>query len=407
MRFMVMQNNKDESAEPSADKKILFGLSWPIIVMGLISLFADIAGEMLYPVTPIFLTTILGAPASIIGLVEGCAEAAASFLRTPVGRWSDHSGLRKPFVFWGYLLSAVAKPMIGFAHGWPLVLTGRMTDRLGKGIRSGPRDALLSEAASEGDRGRAFGWHRGMDSLGAVIGPLLALLLMVQFKENLRWIYFVSIIPGLASVALILFLHDSKKPRTANAKPAPRLSWRSLPADFRHYLWGWILFSLGNSSDTFLILKISKAGVATTQVILIYCLYNLVYSGFSPYLGGLSDRLGRKRVLLSGLVIFALVYTGFSLAHHAWQFWILFAVYGLYIAATDGVGKAWAVDLIAKDQRATGLGWLGTVSGISTLFASICAGVLWDQIGEWAPFAFGATLALVSVLVLSRTRTAV
>jgi MFS family permease len=380
------------------------GVLTPTVVkLGLVSLFADISSEMLYPITPIFLTTVLGASMSSVGLIEGFAEAAASLLKTYSGAWSDRIGRRTPFIAFGYFLAAVGKPLIGFSSSWPQVFFARGLDRTGKGLRTAPRDALLAESVPENLRGAAFGWHRAMDTMGAAIGPLFALLyLSRRGEQNLRSLYFWALIPGLVAVAISLLVKEKSPAPRKTQSPLRFFDWKSFTPAFKTYLLSWTLFSLTNSSDVFLLMKAKACGIGLSAVILLYCGYNLVYSIFSPYFGGLSDHVGRKKLLLFGLGIFALVYTGFAAAARPWQFCVLFAVYGLYMAATDGIGKALAVDLVPAERKATGLGALGTVTGFSTIVASTVAGILWDQFGASSALLYGAAGAVLAAIVLVR-----
>ncbi|MGZ3723552.1 MAG: MFS transporter [Bdellovibrionales bacterium] len=374
-----------------------------VVKLGLVSLFADISSEMLYPITPIFLTTVLGASMASLGLIEGVAESLASLLKTYAGAWSDRIGRRKPFVVWGYLLSGLAKPMIGFSSVWPEVLLARGLDRTGKALRAGPRDALLSDSVNANILGEAFGWHRAMDTLGAAIGPLLAILYLHYYSENLRGIFMWALLPASVAVALTLSVREA---RTAPAKMIathkPRWIWKEISPAFRNYLVTWGIFSLSNSSDVFLILRTQQSGVSLQTTIFIYCFYNLIYALASPSLGKLSDGVGRKPLLIFGFLIFAFVYCGFAVATDLWQFWLLFGVYGFYMAATDGVGKALAVDLVDSERKAAGLGMLGTVTGVTTLFASSVAGLLWDHFGSSTTFLFGAGGALLAAASLAR-----
>lgn len=420
---------------------ILAGLTPNVIRLGLVSFFADVASEMLYPLIPVFLTAVLGAPVAVVGLIEGLAEATASILKSVSGALSDRTRRRIPWIFGGYGLSAVSKPLMALAQGWPLVLFARVSDRVGKGLRTSPRDALLADSTPADCRGRAFGWHRSMDTMGAVVGPLIALglvtLLGGDTGANLRLILLLAFVPGAIGAFLVLTVKEvgAPKPKLATGKAgaagppegdsvaqgvapgtsveglepaggpaAPAGRWRgfvSLPPAFRKYLVAWGVFALANSSDVFLILRARSLGFGVAGVTGLYCLYNLVYAAASPVLGHRSDTVGRRRVLAGGLGVFALVYVGFAVATKGWMLWVLFAVYGLYIAATEGVGKAAAVDLVPSALRGTAVGVLGTVTGVATLVASSVAGVLWSAVGPWAAFAFGAAGAVLSIALLA------
>ena len=403
-------------AEPTPEPVMTYtsgpfqGLNGEVVRLGTVSFFADVSSEMLYPLIPIFLATVLNLanPAAVLGIIEGAAEATASLLRTVSGRWSDLSGRRKPFVFFGYALAALAKPLIGFANTWPLVLVARVMDRFGKGLRTSPRDALLGDLVDPAYRGKAFGWHRAMDTAGAVLGPFIALAMITFWPGpgTLRLAFQLAFIPGIIGALIVLSVREHRAPPKAGVAPSIRLS--ALPPAFRAYLLAWGAFAVANSSDTFLLLRATKvtqgAGVLNTAalVILFYIAYNIIYMVASPWLGHLSDKLNRKSVLIGGLCVFALVYLGFALVSQAWMFWPLFAVYGLYIAATDGVGKALAVDLVPKEIRASALGLLGTVTGLALLAANVVAGALWTALGPWAAFSYGALGALAGALLLSR-----
>ena len=389
--------------QPRPPKRGFFaGLSPEVVRLGLVSFFADVSSEMLYPITPIFLASVLHAPVEAIGLIEGIAEAVASLFKSVFGHISDRTGKRKPFVLAGYTIAALSKPLIAVAQTWPLVLVARTADRFGKGMRTSPRDALLADYTKPQERARAFGWHRAMDSAGAVVGPLLALLLISATNSNLRLVIALTVIPGLIGAVLVLTVRESRvagKRAAAGERPAP-IPMRQMPRPFLTYLVAWAPFALANSSDIFLILRAKQLGYSTTLTILLYTTYNLVYMLSSPVFGHLADWLGRRRVLIGGLGVFALVYLGFAAVRVPGWLWMLFAVYGLYIAATDGVGKAYAIELVPASVRATAVGLLGTVTGVATLVASTAAGVLWQQVGPWAAFAFGAAGALVAATVL-------
>ncbi len=371
-----------------------------VVKLGIVSFFADVASEMLYPVTPIFLATVLGASMSSIGLIEGIAEATASLLKTYSGSWSDSIAKRKPFIIIGYALGAISKPFIGLSATWMHVLAARALDRTGKGLRSAPRDALIADSVEPSKRGAAFGWHRGMDTFGAAVGPLLAILLLSLNSNNLRSLYFWALIPGILSVVVIFLIQEPKHEPQKKTFENPFASWKHFSPAFKKYIYSWSAFSLANSSDVFLLMKAKSSGLSTPSVIFLFCLYNLTYSLSSPYLGHLSDRIDRKKIMALGLFVFFLVYLSFGFASQPWHFWTLFLIYGLYMGATEGVGKALAVDLTPTHLKATGLGVLGTVTGFCTIFASIVAGVLWDHLGSNYTFFFGACGALAAMTML-------
>lgn len=375
-----------------------------VVKLGVVSFFADVASEMLYPITPIFLTTVLGASVTSLGVIEGIAESIAGLLKTYSGSWSDSISKRKPFILFGYFLGAISKPLIGLSHSWVGVLGARAVDRSGKGLRTAPRDALIAESVSVEQRGAAFGWHRGMDTFGAAVGPLLALFLLTSNMDNLRSLYYWALIPGLLSVIIIFFIKEPPHPIQKKKMENPFKLWSQFDQSFKKYVYLWGAFSLTNSSDVFLLLKAKSTGLSTQTVILLYCAYNLTYSLSSPYLGKLSDTLGRRKVLSMGFLIFIAVYLGFSLATEQWHFWALFLVYGLYMGATEGVGKALAVDLAPTALKATGVGILGTVTGLCTIVASTAAGALWDNAGSTWTFVYGAFGALIALIFLIKMK---
>jgi len=358
--------------------------------LGLVSMLADLGSEIAYPLFPIFVTGVLGAPVALLGLIEGIAEATASITKYPFGQAADYTGRRRPFVFGGYSLGALGKLVIALAGGWPLALAGRFTDRLGKGMRTAPRDDLIAANTRPGQQGLAFGLHRTMDTMGAVLGPLVALAL-VQADVPLRWIFAVAVIPGVLSVVAIVFL--VKEHREAPQRGAFRLSLPASPA-FRWLLAGSLLFAVGNSSDTFILLKAQDVGMSTSAVILFYVLYNVVYAAGSLPLGGLSDRVGQYPVVIAGYLVFAAVYAGFAAAGSGWTLAVLFAAYGLYIAATEGTSKALIGRAVPTGERASALGLYSTATGLATFAASTVGGLLWSAWGPWATFAYGAAAAV-------------
>lgn len=377
----------------------------PIVLkLGFVSFFADVASEMLYPITPIFLTAVLGASMTSVGFIEGFAEAVASLLKTYSGSWSDKIKQRKPFVVIGYFLGAIGKPMIGVAGSWLQVLFARGIDRTGKGLRSAPRDALIAESVDKSQIGAAYGWHRGMDTLGAAVGPLLTLFLLSVYQIEMRQLYFWALVPGIISVLIVMSLKENRlinedQKMQPSTKSAWHFSFKPFDSRFKNYLSAWGVFSLVNSSDVFLLMKAKVMGLSTSEIILLYCGYNLLYALSSPVLGRWSDRFSKWNFLSSGLLLFSFVYLGFAWATQTWQLALLFCLYGIYMAATDGIGKALLIELVPKELKATGLGMLGTITGVATILASTMAGLLWDHWGASAPFIYGAGGALIAAVI--------
>ncbi|MDQ1394810.1 MAG: hypothetical protein QOG64_69 [Acidimicrobiaceae bacterium] len=365
--------------------------------LGWVSFCTDAASELLYPLIPIFLTVTLGAPVAVVGLIEGLADGVATGLKAIAGVLADRFRRHRLMVGIGYTLSALSKPLLAVAPGWGAVAGLRVSDRVGKGIRGAPRDAMIADAVDAEDRGRAFGFHRMMDTAGAVLGPLLALGALAVFgSKHLRPIFLVALVPGLASIALLVKLPKSDRAVGSRWEKQP-LPWRSR---FGGFVAVTALFSLGNSSDAFLLLRAKDLGLSTTQVILAYALYNLIYAAVSLPAGSRSDRMGRERIYGAGLIAFAAVYAGFALATDGWQVWPLMVVYGTYMALTDGIGRALVVDLVPEGVRGKALGVTQAVTGGGVLVAGISAGLLWDGISPAVPFAVGAVLAVAAYLLL-------
>ena len=393
-----------------SDKAVKKARQFPrnVVALGWVAFLTDMASEMLYPVMPLFVTGSLGASPAILGLIEGVAEGGSTLLRWVSGALSDRFRKRKPFVVAGYLTSALAKPLMGLAAlvmGWPLFLIGRSLDRLGKAIRTSARDALIVDSTDESQRGFAFGLHRAMDTAGAVLGPLLALLiLLVKPDFPLEWLFFVALAPGVLSALLALVaVSDIPHPPRAGAKPPP--IFQSYPKPLWHLILAAGIFSVGNSSDSFLILRSKELGLSFWQVILAYTLFNVVYSFMALPLGHLSDRIGRKPVIAAGWLVYAGVYLGFALARTAIAPWGLFAAYGLYQALSEGVTKAMVSDLVPSEQRAGAIGLFYTVSGLGQLIASLVAGVVWhlrlidNQV--MPAFLIGAVCSLLAVPMIA------
>jgi len=375
-------------------------ISKNVIILGFVSLFNDFASEMIYPIVPLFLTNVLGAPVAVVGLIEGIAESTASVLKVVSGWLSDKFRKRKIFVTLGYTCSTISKLFIGLAYSWPLVLFARFLDRFGKGVHTSARDALITEYSLDTNRGLSFGYHRAMDTVGAVIGPLCAILLLYLFRGNMRPIFFIAFIPGLIGVLLLLFLVKEKSNQSTKLA-APKVSWKNLDPAFKTFLFISLTFAIGNSSDVFLILRAQNLGLAVIMTIFLYVLYNCTYALFSTPAGIISDKIGPRKVLISGFVIFALVYLAFGLINNSLWLWLLFPIYGCYIALTDGVGKAYIANLTTPENSGTVFGIYQTATGLVTFFASLIAGLLWQYISVWSPFILGGIMALVAALLFA------
>lgn len=370
-------------------------LSKNVVALGLVSLFNDLASEMVYPIVPIFLTSVLGAPVALVGLIEGIAEATASLLKVFSGWLSDKVQKRKIFAVFGYSLSTLSKLVIGLAAIWPLVLLGRFLDRFGKGIRTSARDALIAESATKETMGRAFGLHRTLDTLGAVVGPLAAILWINRFgSDNLRPIFYIALVPGIIGVLLLLIF--VKETAAAGKSNPPSFKLANLTPDYKRFLVVSAVFALGNSSDAFLILRAQSLGMATTTTILAYVVFNLVYSLLSYSAGSLSDKIGPEKLLLGGFFLFALIYLLLGINQSTVWVWFLFALYGVYMAVSEGIGKAYITQIASPEVIATSFGAYQTIIGICTFFSSLIAGILWTNLGPSAPFIFGAILAVIA-----------
>lgn len=367
-----------------------------VFVLGIASFFTDISSEMLYPIIPIFLTSVLGAPMSVVGLIEGAAESTANILKVFSGWLSDKLKKRRPFVVIGYSLSALAKPVLFFSYIWSMVLAARFIDRFGKGVRTSARDALIADSTELPYRGKAFGFHRAMDTLGACIGPLLAIWFLAIFKENLRPIFLIAFIPALLTVVILVLFLKKEPPRVGPPGDIIRLDLSRFSPGFKKFLLASSIFAIGNSSDAFLILRSKDLGLSTSLVILAYVVYNASYSAFSMPFGVLSDKISRKTVMIIGYLLFAFVYLGFGLGIKPVTIWILFFVYGFYMAMTDGVGRAFVSDMVDERLRGTALGLYHCTIGFFSFFASLIAGLLWTHIGASAPFIYGAITATAS-----------
>ena len=377
-----------------------------ILILSLVSLFTDVASEMLYPVIPIYLKSI-GYSVLLIGILEGVAEATAGISKGYFGKLSDNTGKRLPFVRLGYFLSALSKPMMAMFTFPAWIFSSRSLDRLGKGIRTGARDALLSDESTAETKGAVFGFHRGMDTLGAVIGPAVALLFLYFYPAHYALLFYIAFIPGIVSVSFTLLLKDAKQ-ATRKEKKRTRFFdfvgyWKTSPPAYRKLVFALLLFTLFNSSDMFLILKIKSSGINDISAIAVYIFYNLVYAVFSYPLGKLGDRIGLKKVFVIGLVVFAVFYLGMAFNSNLYIYFGLFLLYGFYAAATDGISKAWIANISDKKDTATAIGTYTGLQSLCTLIASSLAGLIWFEFGALAVFIVtaAATAIILCYFLLS------
>lgn len=365
-------------------------------ILSIVSLLTDVASEMLYPVMPVYLSSI-GFSIVLIGVLEGFAEAIAGISKGYFGKLSDVSGKRLPFVRLGYGLSAISKPMMAL---WTMplwIFTARATDRLGKGIRTAARDALLSDEATPETKGRVFGFHRSMDTLGAVMGPLIALLFLYLRPGDYRMLFYLAFFPGAIAIGFTWLLRDKNPiPKESRIK-TNFLSflryWKESPPSYRRLVAGLLFFALFNSSDVFLLLKIKEAGLSDTAAIGAYIFYNLVFAVCAYPLGIIADRIGLRLVFAMGLIVFSIVYTGMAVTNNLYVFFTLFFLYGIYAAATEGVAKAWISNITDKKDTATAIGTYTGFQSICTLLASSLTGLLWHYLGPMAAFLVSAAVA--------------
>ena len=381
--------------------KIITRTVW---ILSLVSLFTDIASEMLYPVMPVFLRSI-GFSFLLIGILEGVAEAVAGLSKSYFGKQSDTSGRRLPFVQLGYALSAISKPMMA-VFIYPLwIFFARTIDRLGKGIRTGARDAMLSDESQKENKAKVFGFHRGMDTLSAVFGPAIALIYLYVYPANYKALFLIAFLPGVFAI-LLTFIIREKKNIVAAEKPRGDIFafihyWKTSPEEYKKLIIGFLLFALFNSSDVFLLLKMKDSGLSDISVIGVYIFYNLVYALMAFPAGVLADRVGLKKVFLSGLLIFSVVYAGFAFNKSLLIFFVLFFLYGIYAAATEGISKAWIANIVDKKETATAIGTYTGFQSICALIASSLTGFLWVKFGSVVTFAITACVTLLVIIYLT------
>ena len=370
------------------------------MALAAVSFLTDVSSEMIYPLLPVFLTTVLGANASFIGAIEGAAETTAALLKLASGWWSDRVQRRKPLVLAGYAIASAMRPLVALATTASQVLVIRVADRVGKGIRNAPRDALIAESVDESIRGRAFGFHRAADHAGGVLGPLIAFVVLTWHIAELRTVFWLAAIPGLLSV-LVVALAERDIPRSPSAAPiAPPDLKQPLGGRFWRVLAVIFVFTLGNSTDAFLLLRASQLGVPVALAPILWAALHLVKSAASTPGGALSDRIGRRPTLVMGWMLYAAVYVGFALADAPWHAWALFAVYGVFFGLTEGSERALIADLVALERRGTAFGWYNLAIGLGALPASLIFGFVWDRAGPATAFTMGASLALAAALGL-------
>lgn len=384
--------------------KIITRTIW---ILSLVSLFTDVASEMLYPVMPVFLRSI-GFSFLLIGVLEGVAEAVAGLSKGYFGKKSDSMGKRLPFVQFGYGLSAISKPMMA-AFVYPLwIFFARTIDRLGKGLRTGARDAMLSDETTRENKGKVFGFHRSMDTMGAVLGPTIALIYLYYHPANYKTLFIIAFFPGVIAILFTLFIKEKKLQKNTELKKekwsffAIFSYWKNSSAEYKRLLIGLLLFATFNSSDVFLLLRMKESGLTDTAVIGVYIFYNLVFALLAYPIGILADKLGLKKVFLSGLFVFAIVYAGFAFNTNLVIFFVLFFLYGLYAAATEGISKAWVSNIVSKNETATAIGTYTGLQSICALLASSLTGFLWFRFGSVTTFSITACVTLFVILYLSQ-----
>lgn len=372
-------------------------LSRNVYVVSAVSFCQDTASEILYPVLPFFVTGVLGAPPAVLGLIEGLADGAASAMKAVSGRLAD-LGRRRPLVAAGYGVSAAGKLVLALAVAWPLVLVSRFTDRIGKGLRGPPRDAIIADETTPTNRGRAFGFHRAADTAGAVCGPLIGLGLYEMVGQRFRPLFWVALVPAVASVLLVFLIRE--RPRS-HRHAVGAWSVRELPHRYWRFIGLAALFALVNFPDSMLLLRAKDLGFGFTGVVFVYVLYNVSYAVLSYPAGAVSDRLNRRLVFGTGLLVFSVAYLGFGLTSSSAWAWVLFPVYGAYTALTDGVSRAWVADLVPADARGTALGVHAAISGVGLLVAGVWAGLAWHGTGKTPFIVSGIIAAMLAVVLLA------
>lgn len=375
------------------------GITKNIFILGLVSLFTDLSSQMVFPLIPLFLTTVLGCGAYAVGIVEGAAETTASLLKVVSGYWSDKIRKRKPFVLFGYGMSSLTKPLFALANIWTFVLFVRVIERIGKGIRTAPRDALVAESCDESVRGKAFGFHRAADGIGSTLGAVLALLLLPMW--GYRNIFLFALVPGIISVFIIFFIQEKNAPAKQETKEVSvKVSLKELPANLRFFITVSSVFALGHFGYAFLLLRAKNIGLADNTAILLYVVFYIVYSICVIPLGIVSDKVGRKPVLMGGYVLFGITSLGLLVASSLQGILLFFIIYGISYSMIDGTQRAFVVDLAPQHLKGTTLGVFHTAIGLVALPGGYIAGLLWDKISPEATFGYGLILAIISAVLL-------
>ena len=382
----------------SYKNQLLKGITKNVLLLGLVSLFTDLGSQMVFPLIPLFLTSVLGAGASVVGIIEGAAEATASLLKVVSGYFSDKIRKRKPFVLFGYTLSSLTKPLFAFAHTWPFVLFIRVIERIGKGIRNAPRDAIVAESVDETIRGKAYGFHRAMDGVGSVLGAVIAFFLLpiVGFRN----LFLFAFIPSIIAVIIIFFIKEENVPIKQNKVESYRISFKVLPKNLKLFIVISAIFALSNFGYAFLLLRAKSIGLTDQMAILLYVLFYVAYVIVSVPSGTLSDRVGRKPVLVAGYLIFLITSLGLIFVSSTYTILLFFVTYGIFYAMIDGVQRAFVVDLAPKHLKATALGTFHTAIGLVALPGGLFAGLLWDKISPVATFIYAIVLSSISLLLL-------
>ena len=371
---------------------------WNVILLGLVSFFSDISAEMVYPIIPLYLTSAFGATPALIGLTE----SLASLLKVFSGYITDKWGKKKPIAFVGYATGLVYKIALIFAGSWGGILGARVIDRVGKGIRTAPRDVMVCDSADGNNLGKAFGVHKALDMAGSAVGIFLSYLLLQNAANTAAYkeLFSISIIPAILGLLMFLFIKEKRTHVAMNKREPFWQNIKKLDGQLKLYLFVALLFTLGNSSNAFLLLRAKSVGFADNQVILLYLVFNVIASILSIPLGRLSDRVGRKKLLVSGYIVFSIVYLGFALASSQVTILLSFILYGFYSAMITGVERAYIAEISPKDLKGTMLGLHSTIVGIALLPASLIAGLLWDGFGASSPFLFGSAMSLIAALIL-------